>query len=167
MRLTAVLLLTTLLTVAFLTGCAGPKASNSGANSGQAVSDLQARNVPILGKAAGGDLNLQSYYLGVLDDASAQQLGLVDRFADAGLTLDSDRHSVILLSLGEQPTAGFSADIVGLQRKGNELFVQGIAVAPGAESVNAQQLTTPFCAVAVPRLPSNLRVRSDISSRVK
>ncbi|MEL7087714.1 MAG: protease complex subunit PrcB family protein [Planctomycetota bacterium] len=170
MRLTTTLLLTTLLAVALLTGCSGSKASTSADGSGPADTapvSSQAEGVAILGKVAGSDLNLTSYYLGVLDDAAVAQFNLAPQFAERGVALDLDQHSVVLFSLGEQTTAGFEADILAMQRKGNELFVQGTAAAPSPDAAVAQQITTPFCAVAVAKLPANLTVRSDITSLVE
>lgn len=167
MRLTTTLLLTTLLAVALLTGCSGTKAKTKAPAADREPVSRQAEGVQILGKIAGSDLNLSSYYLGVLDAAAVQQFNLAPRFAAQGVTLDVDQHSVVLFSLGTQPTAGFEADILAMQRKGSQLYVQGTAAAPGSDTAVAQQLTTPFCAVAVAKLPSNLTVLSDITSLVE
>lgn len=167
MRLTTTLLLTTLLAVALMTGCSGSKSSTTSEPVVTPPVAYQAQNVAILGKVAGNDLNLTNYYLGVLDAAAVEKLNLAARFAEKGVVLDPQQHSVVLLSLGEQPTAGFAADVVAIQSKGSQLFVQGTASAPSPDTAVAQQLTTPFCAVAVNRLPANMTVLSDITSIVE
>ncbi|MEM7624973.1 MAG: protease complex subunit PrcB family protein [Planctomycetota bacterium] len=167
MRLTNTLLLTALLAVAMLTGCSGSKASSDNTTSAPAPVVWQAESVPILGKIGGINLDLTDYSLDVLEAAAIDELQLAPRFAEQGVVLDLDQHSVILFSLGEQPTAGYAADILALQLKGSELYVQGTAAAPKPDTAVAQQLTTPFCAVAVPKLPGNLTVRSDITSLVE
>jgi hypothetical protein len=120
--------------------------------------------VSILAKVTGSQLPISDPMLGRVNDAAVAQLGLIDVFADEGLELDPSKHSVILLSLGEQATGGYTADIESLQLKGNELFVKGTASAPGGEGSATQATTYPFCAVAIDQLPSGVKVRSDIRS---
>lgn len=148
----------------WLTGCAGGSGDQSNAAESAPAAKIMAQGVPILGKASGDQLPIQSHGLGILDAEAIAGLGLEEAFANQGFTLDLSKHSVVLFSLGEQPTGGFSADINGLQLKGQQLYVQATAVAPGPDSVVAQALTNPYCAVAVDKLPSGLTVLSDITS---
>ncbi|MEO0515222.1 MAG: protease complex subunit PrcB family protein [Planctomycetota bacterium] len=159
--LTPALLAATLTcTPLFFAGCAGGGASESSA---PAVK-MMAEAVPIIAKVSGDQLLIESHGLGVIYADALDGLGLREAFAQAGADVDLSQHSVILFSLGEQPTGGFSADINGLQIKGKQVYVQGTAVAPGPNTVVTQALTYPYCAVAVEKLPSGVTLLSDITS---
>ncbi|MEM8737953.1 MAG: protease complex subunit PrcB family protein [Planctomycetota bacterium] len=120
--------------------------------------------VEILSQAAGQNLSVDAYGLNLIDRRAFTDLGLAAVFSEQGFEVDFQSHSVVLLSLGEQPSGGYSAQITALQRKGPELFVQATAVAPGPSDVVTTQMTTPYTAVVTPKLPSNLKLRSDITS---
>ncbi|MEM1107565.1 MAG: protease complex subunit PrcB family protein [Planctomycetota bacterium] len=148
-----------------LTGCAGGGGTDSQppAASVPPVVEL-AEPVQILAKLHGTQKQIDSYGLGILDAEAVAGLGLFEDFAEIGVSVDLAVHSVVLFSLGEQNTGGFSADINGLQIKGDELYVQGTAIAPGSDAVVTQALTYPYCVVAVPKLPAGLTLLSDITS---
>lgn len=123
-----------------------------------------AEPVEILVKVSGEELPLESHGLGLLDRDAVEGLGLDAAFAEAGVAVDLNVHSVMLFSLGQQSTGGFAADINALQLKGDQLYVQGTAVAPGPDAVTTQAITFPYCAVAVEKLPAGVTILSDITS---
>ena len=123
-----------------------------------------ASDVPILGKVSGQDLRVSDPMLGLVNQTALEKLGLADRFAQDGVQLDPQQHSVVLLSLGQCETGGYAADISALQRKGDELFVEGTATAPDGVDQVTQEMTYPFCAVAIEKVASGTKVRSDIKS---
>lgn len=145
-----------------LTGCAG--GSSPTPTEPAPVVKTLAEAVPIIAKVSGDRLPIESHGLGVINESTFDGLGLREVFAQAGADIDFSQHSVILFSLGQQPTAGFSADINGLQLKGKQLYVQGTAVAPGPNAVTTQAITYPYAAVAVEKLPSGVTLLSDITS---
>ncbi len=165
MRLLTPALLAATLTCSplFLVGCAGGGSSDSSSSSTPMVKTL-AEAVPIIAKVSGDQLPIASHGLGVIDADALDGLGLREAFAQAGADVDLAKHSVILFSLGQQPTGGFSADINGLQIKGKQVYVQGIAVAPGPNSIVTQAVTYPYCAVAIEKLPAGVTLLSDITS---
>ncbi|MEO1237961.1 MAG: protease complex subunit PrcB family protein [Planctomycetota bacterium] len=144
-----------------LWGCAGSGGDN---DAGPATVQALATSAPILGQVSGDEPAIQSYGLGVLDPAAFADLGLDTKFVDQGVKVDFARHSVILLSLGEQPTGGYAAEITALQVKGNEVFVQATATRPGPEATVTQAITYPYAAVATEKLPAGVVLRSDITS---
>ncbi|MEM6458857.1 MAG: protease complex subunit PrcB family protein [Planctomycetota bacterium] len=160
-RFAAPLLLLTVLCVALpLAGC---RSGNAAPGDGPSAEPL-ASGVVILAEVSGTDLPIESYGLGLVDPAAFDQLGLGEKFAALNVGVDFDLHSVILLSLGEQATGGYSAEITGLQLKGDLLYVQATAVAPGPGDATTQAITYPYSAVAVPKLPGGLTLLSDITS---
>ncbi len=152
------------LTVALM-GCAQPK---SDGDNDMAVADpamdaavmQDVRAVPILGKIAGNQLPISMYSLVQLNEQEFNEFDL----ARDGFRPNFDKHSVILLSLGEQPTGGYAADIEAIQLIEDELYVQAVASAPKSGESVTQQLTYPFSAVIVSKLPEDLTLRSDITS---
>lgn len=163
MRLLTVALTATLTcTPLFLIGCAGGGSSSSEASESAPAVKAFAEPVSIIAKVSGDKLPIESHGLGLLDADALDGLGLREAFADAGADIDLGVHSVLLLSLGKQNTGGFAADITDLQLKGDRLYVQGTAVAPGAAA--SQVITYPYCAVAVEKLPAGVTILSDITS---
>jgi len=145
-----------------LIGCAGGESSKASAPAPEAKAMAEA--VPIIAKVSGDQLAIESHGLGVIDAEAFDGLGLRSAFAQAGADVDFSRHSVVLFSLGQQPTGGFSADINGLQLKGQQLYVQGTAVAPGPNATTTQAVSYPYCAVAIDQLPAGVTLLSDITS---
>ena len=160
MRLTTLPLLVLCLTVV---GCAGSKDTSPSVDTGAGV-DAMAKAVPIVAEISGDQLPIENYSVTIVDRGAYDQLNLAPMFEEAGVQVDPAKHSIVLLSLGQQDTAGYKAEITALQLKGNLLFVQGTAAAPAEDSQNAQQITYPFSAVAVEKLPAEVTVRSDITS---
>ncbi len=163
--------LTVALPLCFLAGCAGSGGDATetvtvemAPSSETATPSAMATDVPIIAKVAGQDLRVSDPMLGLVNQSALTKLGLDQIFADQGVELDPAQHSVILLSLGQQPTGGFAADITALQRKGDELFVQGTAAQPTSTDNVTQAQTFPFAAVAVEKLPAGIKIRSDVTS---
>ena len=156
--------LTVLALTLSLTGCGSDPApatrsataSSTPASTGPAL----AVDVPILGKVSGDQLAGDDYGVKLLDVSALPGTGLGQAFASAGVKLDPQRHSVVLLALGQQPSGGFKADITSLQHKGGTLYVVGTATAP--QGTPTAFTTHPFLAVAIERVPAGTAVRSDI-----
>ena len=77
--------------------------------------------------------------------------------------VDFEMEDVIVLSLGEQPTAGYWTRITAIQIEGNELHVEGVANAPGPDEIVAQVVTYPYCVVKIPKTGAT-ELRSHIRS---
>ena len=67
----------------------------------------------------------------------------------ADLDIDFERYSLLVLALGQRSTGGWSATITGVQRRGAELYVQGIAYYPPDEDMLSQVLTYPIAASTI------------------
>lgn len=149
-----------------IVGCAGSQAKDTSTPDDKMTTITQpmAENVEILGKVAGDQLPIKSHGLGLINAAALGDLGLRETFAAEGVELDLAEHSVILFSLGKQPTGGYAADINGLQRKGDQLYVQATAIAPNTDEATTEAVSYPYCAVAVKKLPGGITVLSDITS---
>lgn len=126
--------------------------------------DQLAADVPIIAKVDGQDLRVSDPMLGLVNQTALEKLGLPEIFAQQGVELDPQQHSVVLLSLGQCDTGGYAADISALQRKGDELFVEGTATAPDGVDNVTQAQTYPYCAVAIDKVAAGTKVRSDIKS---
>lgn len=74
----------------------------------------------------------------------------------SNLAVDFDKHSLVLKTLGQKPTAGYWVWIDSVSRKGSRLYVQTTVNAPGEGAMTAQVITTPYCAAVVPKLPGGL-----------
>lgn len=128
--------------------------------SGGSAMPVGIKNVPILDKASGDQVDVSNYMLAVIDEGQFNSLGL----NETSLKPDFASQSVVLFCLGEQNSSGFAADIVAIQREGGELYVQGTAKAPAAADASASVMTYPFCAVVIDKVPAGTQVRSDITS---
>ncbi len=73
------------------------------------------------------------------------------------------KESLLLLTLGEQPTSGYWARITGIQRKGGLIYVQGMANRPGENETVTQALTYPYDAAVIKKIYSG-ELRSEIES---
>lgn len=157
----AALALSGIALTATLTGCGSdPVAQDSMAKPMTKMAD----NVSILAKVTGQQIQIENSSLAIIDQAAFDEMGLSSLFMEQGVKVDFAKHSVVLFSLGQQPTGGYSADIIAMQIKGDDLFVQGTAIAPSESDITTQVITYPFCAVAVAKLDPGLTLRSDITS---
>ena len=82
----------------------------------------------------------------------------------ANLPLDWETRDVVLLTLGEQETAGYQASITGIQREGDKLWVQGEAMAPAEDAMVAQVVTYPYAAAVIPEQGRITQIASDVES---
>ena len=119
------------------------------------------QRIEILGKVI-GDLPLgMEGTVARLTEAQFEEA----QMAREGFTPDFARHDVIVVSLGEQPTGGYVADITALQRVGDTVYVEAVASAPGPAEEVTQAVTHPFSAVIVDKLPADITLRSDMTSQ--
>ena len=65
--------------------------------------------------------------------------------------MDFDAARVVLISMGEQATGGYSIELVTIEREGTDLRVRFVERSPGLGCVTTQALTQPTLVVAVPR----------------
>ena len=65
--------------------------------------------------------------------------------------IDFDHDMVVLVALGERPTAGYSVEVVSIERDGAFLRVVARETKPSADMAQATVLTHPVHAVRVPR----------------
>lgn len=70
----------------------------------------------------------------------------------ASMVIDFNEQSAVVLALGEQPTAGWSAQITSVQHHHDRLYVQGIAHQPADDEVVASVLTYPIAVAIIPRV---------------
>jgi hypothetical protein len=71
--------------------------------------------------------------------------------------VDFSRETVIAVFLGTRNTAGYSVDIVGVDRGTSAVTVSYRERTPAADSVTAQVLTFPFVIAAIPRADGPVR----------
>lgn len=103
--------------------------------------------VPILRAHQGSDAALDLAGAWVLNSqAEMAELGSVQLSA---LPVDFERESLLLLALGQQPTAGYELAITGASRLGDRLFVQGLTSRPAPDAITAQVLTYPYAAAVI------------------
>lgn len=65
-----------------------------------------------------------------------------------------ETESVIVVALGEVPTGGFGVMITGVQKKGENIFVQFKTSEPG--DVATQVISYPYAAVVIPKATGKL-----------
>ena len=69
-----------------------------------------------------------------------------------GLDVDFARQSLLVVALGQCPTGGYAAQISGVQKRGDELFVQGTAYRPRKEDPVTQALSYPIAAAVIEKV---------------
>jgi hypothetical protein len=72
-------------------------------------------------------------------------------------TVDFTKDMVIAVFLGTRPSSGYSADITGVQREGDQLIVTWVERRPSAGQSAAQVMTAPSQIVTVPRFDGQVR----------
>jgi len=77
------------------------------------------------------------------------------------LNVNFDTHSIVVFSLGEQPTGGYWAWITGVQRGGGKLWVQATVNRPADGAATSQVLTYPVAAAVVDRQSGITQVYTD------
>ena len=87
---------------------------------------------------------------------SQEQLDSHGSLSLGDLDIDFDRHSLVILAVGEQPTGGWSATITGVQQRGDALYFQGLVHQPGADDVVSQALTYPIAAAVIEKVNASV-----------
>ncbi|MEX2213443.1 MAG: protease complex subunit PrcB family protein [Phycisphaeraceae bacterium] len=75
---------------------------------------------------------------------------------DTALEPDYATQTVVVISLGEVPTGGFTMTALGAQRKGPDLFVQFEAKLPAADAVVTQATEFPYVAILIPKFEGTI-----------
>lgn len=73
--------------------------------------------------------------------------------APAPPAVDFSREAVLVVSLGEKRTGGYSVEVTGVRREGDRLVVRAKVRAPGPGAIVTMALTQPYHMVRIPRLP--------------
>lgn len=137
---------------AMLVGCQAQQGNKSGPT----------EPVAILGRLHANDPALKQPEVILI--TSRAQLDKTGSSELSHLNVDFNRQSLVVLALGEKPTGGYWGKITGVQRKGDELYVQGVANRPAVDQVTTQVLSYPIDAVVVPRQDKVRVVESEIES---
>lgn len=64
---------------------------------------------------------------------------------------------VVGVFIGSRPTAGFAAEILGVEARGGATVVRYRQTAPGRDAITAQVITSAYQLVAVPRRTGEVR----------
>lgn len=64
--------------------------------------------------------------------------------------VDYEVNDLVIVSMGQQPTGGYSVKITGVQLVGDELAVTGVSKVPSPDALVTQALTHPYDAVVIP-----------------
>jgi len=139
----------------------GPAVLMAGCKSGggttEATSSL-AEPVAILGTKIGDSQALK--ITGVQLIKSEEQYKLLgDDAIYPGVDFASQ--DLVLVALGEQPTAGYAVAISAIQQEGSTLVVVGSVSKPGEDAAAAQVLTYPYAAALIANTDATLII-SDI-----
>src|SRR5690554_3957792 len=103
------------------------------------------RPVAILKEHRGSDAGLAGPEALVV--RSREQLAALGSTELINQTIDFSNRSLILVTLGEKPTGGYAVRLHSAQLKGDNLYVQGVAVEPGPDAMTTQALTHPYAAI--------------------
>ncbi len=101
--------------------------------------------VPVLREMQGDDASLKLPGAVLVNAANQTTLNL------APLEVDFDRESVVIVSLGTQPTGNYGVKVNSAQKKGAKLFVQGISMQPHNPAAAPKTPTHPYSAVVIPK----------------
>lgn len=152
-RLSLPLVVLTLALGLTLVGCQGAAKSSAAG---------KAQPVQILRTQTGSDAGFQAPQVLLIN--SAEELSATGSQELSKLSPSFETESIIVLTLGQQKSGGYWAQILGVQVQGNQIFVQGIANRPADEEATTQALTYPYAAVVIPKLHGE--IRSEIESVV-
>lgn len=124
----------------------GPALVTMGCKTGGASDAVLADPVAILDSKTGNSDALKSIGVQLVKTQEQYEaLGDAAIFAD----VDFEANDLIIVSLGEQATGGYSVEISALQLEGETIVVVGKASAPGADAVVTQALTYPYAAAVI------------------
>lgn len=71
--------------------------------------------------------------------------------------VDFSRDMVVGVFLGSRNSAGYSVEIVGVEKEGNGVVVRYRETAPGRTAITAQIITSPVHLVAIPKQDGTVR----------
>ena len=74
------------------------------------------------------------------------------------ISVDFDNETVVVIALGEQPTAGYWVTFISASQHGSTLYVQGTANQPGPDQVVAQVMTYPYAAAVIPKIDATVLI---------
>ena len=83
---------------------------------------------------------------------SAAQLDATGSNNLVNLQVDFDSQSLIVLAMGERPTAGYWATITSAQQKGGKVYFQAVASRPAGDAMTGQVMTYPVAAAVIPKV---------------
>ena len=138
--------MTVALATAMSVGCA--QEQQAGMDGARPRAAAKAEPVPVLNQVRGSDEALQEPGVRLLTTAAAAEQAGVSHVAE-GLGVNWDEQSLVLLTLGQQPTAGYWAQIRGVQQVGDVLYVEGTANRPAEDAALAQVVTYPYAAAVI------------------
>ncbi len=95
--------------------------------------------------------------------SSAQELSALWPGSDLP-AVDFAREQVVFVALGERRTGGYSAKVTSATVSGDILIVRYVERRPGPGCLTTQALTTPYQAVAIPRVHATPRFQREIVS---
>ena len=119
--------------------------------------------VEILRSKNGSDAALADH--GLLLINSDEQLEALDAEALFALDVDFETESLVLVTLGRQPTGGYLIKITALSRAGSALYVHGLATRPGPDQATVQILTYPYAAAVIVKTQA-ATLRPEIDSTI-
>ena len=111
-------------------------------------------SVTIQRQQSGSDSNLTSAGQWLVN--CQVQLDTFNSSEIARLEVDFDTESLVLITLGEQPTSGYWVEIMGASQLEDRLYVQGVANRPSEGAVTAQDLTYPYGAAVISKTDAGL-----------
>ena len=136
--LIAVLLLSVL-------GCQSQPSSGPDPSAGAPAVATSTEPVAILRDMQGDDASLALPGAVLVNAASQTKVNLVP------LEVDFEKESVVIVSLGRQPTGHYGVKINSAQKQGGRLFVQGHALLPQNPAAAPKTPTHPFAAAVIPK----------------
>ena len=108
-----------------------------------------AMGVAILNQMRGNDPALRDPAVKLIN--SQEELTALASEALSKLTVDFHAQSLLIVALGQKPTGGYWVRIDAVQRQGADLYLQGVANAPGNDQMTTMMLTYPFAAAVIPK----------------
>ncbi|MFW6058602.1 MAG: protease complex subunit PrcB family protein [Phycisphaeraceae bacterium] len=126
------------------------------------VDPAQIQYVPILEQAHGDNADLTEPLAELI--RSQEALEALDAEIPLAEQVDFETQSLIVLAAGEQRTGGYWARILGVQRVGDELWLQGVINQPGEDAAATQQITHPYAAAIIPRPADDVQLRRQIDT---
>jgi len=112
------------------------------------VRNAGARAVPILEQHRGQAPELRTMSTRLI--TSQQELDALNSQTLGQLPVNFQNQSLVVIALGEQPTAGYWVRIDRVTRYPDRLTVEATANRPGADEILAQVITQPFAAAVIP-----------------